>query len=457
LYAPWCSHCRRLEPIYEELAKEIQQMASTVEEYSNVRVVRVDATVYSDVANKFDVRGYPTIKFIRGGDIEHTFTYEDDRTKVAILEFIKRVNGPSLRWLSSIGKFTQARSKHDVFFILISRQQDSSQQSHSENDDDHGNTDDDKLIELYKDMANRYLSQSYFYATNASTIIQTYFSKYKQPVEIFAVKSEGFYRYDPQDSHISLEQFFINEKSPTYAEVTIGNIHDMIVTRKLLIIYGYKPSNDDKNYRQEVKNQIGAYALSTSKQTRSYIQFCFTTDLDLLSNIAVWTLPEPLIFLYNSSTHYYGYYLLSPKEQITDKHIDHLVENQHEIIIHPGNTFVKRLFRPFWELYRTVVLMFIEAPFISMLVVGLPAAVISIVCYFLCCLPSESSAKEQQRKDGGESEEDEEDEASERILNVQPKFIENFKKPKDAKDIPTWPQHPELLNEQKTTQEKKRD
>ncbi len=34
--------------------------------------------------------------------------------------------------------------------------------------------------------------------------------------------------------------------------------------------------------------------------------------------------------------------------------------------------------------------MFIEAPFLSMLIIGLPASILSIVCYCLCCLPNET-------------------------------------------------------------------
>lgn len=35
--------------------------------------------------------------------------------------------------------------------------------------------------------------------------------------------------------------------------------------------------------------------------------------------------------------------------------------------------------------------MFTEAPFMSMMMIGLPASVISIVCYCLCCLANETS------------------------------------------------------------------
>ena len=52
-YAPWCGHCKKLEPIYEEVGKHFLN--------SNIHVVKVDATKYTRSANNFEVRGYPTI------------------------------------------------------------------------------------------------------------------------------------------------------------------------------------------------------------------------------------------------------------------------------------------------------------------------------------------------------------------------------------------------------------
>lgn len=53
-YAPWCGHCKRLEPIWAHVA---QALAKT-----NVRVGRVDCTRFTTIANEFSVNGFPTIK-----------------------------------------------------------------------------------------------------------------------------------------------------------------------------------------------------------------------------------------------------------------------------------------------------------------------------------------------------------------------------------------------------------
>jgi hypothetical protein len=141
------------------------------------------------------------------------------------------------------------------------------------------------------------------------------------------------------------------------------------------------------------------YIIKHTSTLHNTFQFAWTTELDLLNNIAVWTLEEPLIFLYDSTNRKYGIYSLSSViDQNTglDPILDYITSNYSQIIQHTGNTLSKRLFRPFWEFYRTLTAMFIEAPLLSMLIIGLPASILSIVCYCLCCLPNETFMDERE-------------------------------------------------------------
>lgn len=57
-YAPWCGHCKQLEPIYEELAQKFEGKP-------NVIIAKMDAT--ANEVKKVTVQGFPTIKFFPMG------------------------------------------------------------------------------------------------------------------------------------------------------------------------------------------------------------------------------------------------------------------------------------------------------------------------------------------------------------------------------------------------------
>uniref|UniRef100_A0A8D0CDR5 Protein disulfide isomerase family A, member 7 n=1 Tax=Scleropages formosus TaxID=113540 RepID=A0A8D0CDR5_SCLFO len=56
LYAPWCGHCKNLEPKYNELAEQLSGDPSIV-------IARMDATA-NDIPSGYDVDGFPTIYFV---------------------------------------------------------------------------------------------------------------------------------------------------------------------------------------------------------------------------------------------------------------------------------------------------------------------------------------------------------------------------------------------------------
>jgi len=58
-YAPWCGHCKNLEPEWNIAATELK---------GKVKVAKVDATVNQKLGSRFQVKGYPTIKIFPPGD-----------------------------------------------------------------------------------------------------------------------------------------------------------------------------------------------------------------------------------------------------------------------------------------------------------------------------------------------------------------------------------------------------
>merc|ERR1711963_588453 len=58
-YAPWCGHCQKLAPAFEKAARKLKKLAPS--EKGGARLAKVDATIETKLAEKFEVRGYPTL------------------------------------------------------------------------------------------------------------------------------------------------------------------------------------------------------------------------------------------------------------------------------------------------------------------------------------------------------------------------------------------------------------
>lgn len=52
-YAPWCGHCKKLEPIWNQVSQSLYPPV--------VRVAQVDCTRFPNVASEFKVKGFPTL------------------------------------------------------------------------------------------------------------------------------------------------------------------------------------------------------------------------------------------------------------------------------------------------------------------------------------------------------------------------------------------------------------
>lgn len=80
-YAPWCGHCKALEPEWNAAASALK---------GKVKFAKVDATENEQLARKFGVQGYPTIKYFNYGDKaspQDAKPYEGARDASAIKAF----------------------------------------------------------------------------------------------------------------------------------------------------------------------------------------------------------------------------------------------------------------------------------------------------------------------------------------------------------------------------------
>ncbi|XP_028419878.1 protein disulfide-isomerase A2 [Perca flavescens] len=111
-YAPWCGHCQQLEPLYAEAAGKLKE-----EEAAAVRLAKVDATVETELAEEFDIGGFPTLKLFVNGDRKQPVDYTGKRTTNGIIQWMKRHAGPGAPVLDSADSAAQFIDSHNITVV----------------------------------------------------------------------------------------------------------------------------------------------------------------------------------------------------------------------------------------------------------------------------------------------------------------------------------------------------
>merc|ERR1712151_54800 len=85
VYAPWCGHCKKLEPEYQKLAKKIRK-----EDLSDlITLGKIDGTANDSPIDTVDWTGFPAIFFAKAGTREAT-VYEGERIAKGLWKYIKK-------------------------------------------------------------------------------------------------------------------------------------------------------------------------------------------------------------------------------------------------------------------------------------------------------------------------------------------------------------------------------
>ena len=78
----WCPHCKKALPIWEDLAAEYQ--GKNINGYK-LNFILVDGEADPDTADKYNIKGYPTIKLIKDNQI---IEYDAKPDHDTILQFL---------------------------------------------------------------------------------------------------------------------------------------------------------------------------------------------------------------------------------------------------------------------------------------------------------------------------------------------------------------------------------
>jgi protein disulfide-isomerase A1 len=116
-YAPWCGHCKTLAPEYEKAAAELDAGAT------GIKLVKVDATEDANkaLAEKYGVKGFPTLKIFKGGKGEpaDAVDYAGPREAAGIVSHLTKLAGPASALVADAKALAAAKEAHDVVVVGV--------------------------------------------------------------------------------------------------------------------------------------------------------------------------------------------------------------------------------------------------------------------------------------------------------------------------------------------------
>lgn len=107
-YAPWCGHCKKLAPEWEKAAAELASAKDPA------KLAKVDATIATGLAERFAIKGFPTIAFFRNGK---KVEYNAGRTSSEIVAWLKKQSGPAAKTIDTATQLQEAQESHDVIVV----------------------------------------------------------------------------------------------------------------------------------------------------------------------------------------------------------------------------------------------------------------------------------------------------------------------------------------------------
>jgi len=89
-----CGHCKKLAPVYDEVAKELLDAGSPGTHFPiSVRVAKIDADEHSSVKSTYGVQGFPTLIFFHKGQ---QIKYNGQRSKDFMVNWLTKKTRPAV-------------------------------------------------------------------------------------------------------------------------------------------------------------------------------------------------------------------------------------------------------------------------------------------------------------------------------------------------------------------------
>uniref|UniRef100_A0A8C4HH33 protein disulfide-isomerase n=1 Tax=Dicentrarchus labrax TaxID=13489 RepID=A0A8C4HH33_DICLA len=375
-YAPWCGYCKKLEPVWHDVGAELKSSGSPV------RVGKMDATAYSGMASEFGVRGYPTIKLLKG---DLAYNYKGPRTKDDIVEFANRVAGPAVRALPSKQMFEHMMKRHDVLFVYVGGES--------------------PLKEKYNDVASELIVYTYFFSASEEVFPESVTLPELPAVVVF--KDGGYFTYDEYEDS-SLSSWVNKERFQGYLQIDGFTLYELGETGGVLRLMWYFTLF---SFAFRLKTLIQRVAKEYREHFNRDFQFGHMDGNDYINSLIMGEVSVPSVIILNTSNEQY----FLPSEPIET--MEQLVQFINGVLngsaqAYGGDGVIQRIKRVAFDARSTIMSVFRSSPLLGCFLFGLPLGVISLMCYGICTAESDDGSDDIDalKREGLTDEEEEEEE-----------------------------------------------
>ncbi|KAM6900800.1 protein disulfide-isomerase A4 [Xenentodon cancila] len=248
-YAPWCGHCKRLAPEYEKAAKELSQRSPPIP------LAKVDATVEPEIASRFGVSGYPTLKIFRKGK---AFDYNGPREKHGIVDYMGEQAGPPSKQVQAAKQVQELMKDGDDALIVGVF-----------------SSDQDAAYEIYLEACNL-LREDFTFRHSFSAEVAKLLKA--SPGQIVIVQPEKFRsKYEPAARTLAVKD-----------STSVSEVQEFFQKYSIPLVGHRKPSNDAKRYTKRPLVVV-YYGIDFSFDYRKATQFWRSKVLDVANDFPEYT------------------------------------------------------------------------------------------------------------------------------------------------------------------------
>uniref|UniRef100_A0A348G609 Protein disulfide-isomerase n=1 Tax=Odontomachus monticola TaxID=613454 RepID=A0A348G609_ODOMO len=222
-YAPWCGHCKALAPEFVKAAKKL------LESDSSIKLAKVDATIETQLAEKHEVKGYPTLKFYRKG---LPIDYTGGRQADDIVHWLNKKTGPPAKDLPTVDEAKAFIEAHNV-----------------------------AIVGFFKDVK-----------SDAAKVLLDVGNAMDDHVFGITSSDEVFKEYGVEDGKILLFKKFDEGKTVYDGEFTVKNVQSFITVHSLPLIVEFNQDTAQKIFNGDIKSHLLIFLSKEEGHFEKYIE-----------------------------------------------------------------------------------------------------------------------------------------------------------------------------------------